>query len=128
MQRKKKTNLNHLQYMKAMAGVHGKSVLLDVKMPKKRIPRKPSTQPRKPKDMAEKRLERNILWHLSLFPHMKGIKMGDMPGVYTYNTRFMLRGLTDLLIINLKQGTFTWTELKVGKNKLSSHQEDFKKM
>ena len=78
--------------------------------------------------MKEKKLEEKILLNLNIHQHMRAGKLGDMPGTYTTNTRYMMLGLTDLLVINLIKGKFTWVEVKVDDNDLQDNQKEFRAM
>lgn len=119
---------NHLQSVKVLAKVYGRDVLTDVKIPKQRRERKKETKPRKSYSREEKKLEKKILLYINTHQHMRGYKMGDMAGTFTYNTHFMCDGMTDLLIVNLLKGKFTWVEVKDGDKPLRKNQEEFKAM
>lgn len=119
---KKDKDTHYAKYVKTWCKVHGVGVLPDVKIRRRR---RKETKPRRPKQMLEKKMEKEILLYVNSFPHMVGAKLGDMPGTYTYNAHFMLAGITDLLVINLKKKKFTWVECKIGRNTLSDKQKEF---
>ena len=96
---------NHLLDIKLMSGKH--DVFPDVRIPRKRSKRKAETKPR---DMAEKRFELEILRLLS---SMDGIVAGKTEPNAAYNSRYNFYGFPDLTIFNLKKRELIFAELKV---------------
>ena len=117
--RHRKKKHNHLQMIKAMAKADGRDVLHDVELPviKKRKPRAKETKPR---NMAEKRLERDIILSLEL----KGYVMAKSGESSIYNSQHILHGMADLQVFGQPNG-IVFLEVKVGKHGQTGKQPEF---
>jgi len=78
--------------------------------------RKPYVRTVDKNDMAEKLLEREILWELNRYPHIIAWKSGEWAN---YNSRYVLDGMADIGGFNLKDKYIFFIDL-------DGHHEDKK--
>lgn len=118
---KKKTS--YAQEIKAMAKAHGKDVMPETKLYK---PRQKRTYKRtkEKNDMAEKRLEREIIWRLNMIDNVEATKAGE---ISTYNSNLIMAGLSDIIVF-IKDYGVVFMEVKTKKGQQRKSQKEFEQI
>lgn len=98
-----------LEYHKKMAKICGKDILPDVKLTEQK-PRKKRAKETKPRNMEEKRLERNIISALQL----RGVDIAKSGESATYNSQHCMIGVSDLICF-VPGGGIIFMEVKIEK-------------
>jgi hypothetical protein len=83
-------------------------------------PRKKRAKETKPREMREKKLERQIIWALQ----MKGCVVAKSGEAATYNSHHVLSGMSDLIVFMPNKGCI-FMEVKEGKGKQRESQVKF---
>lgn len=90
---------------------------------KPKAAKKPRAKETQPRDMAEKRLERDIIWNLQLM----GCEVAKSGETSVYNSRHILAGMSDLLVF-IPGGGVVFMEVKVQGRGLRDSQVRFKEL